>query len=109
MTNESGIVPLDVRVLVLPDPAVSQTKGGIFLPDQHVEREKYATVKATLIAVGVNAWEEAAARSQAFSAPLPGSRVLIAKYGGIMLTGDDGQDYRIMNDVDVVGVLSDAT
>ncbi len=105
MINTSGINPLDVRVLVLPDPVEEKTKGGIFLPEAHQEREKYATVKATLVAAGVNAWEEAAARSQAFTAPQPGARVLIAKYGGIMLTGDDGKDYRIMNDEDVVGVL----
>ena len=39
MTNESGITPLDVRVLVLPDPVEEKTKGGIFLPEAHQERE----------------------------------------------------------------------
>ena len=104
MTNESGITPLDVRVLVLPDPVEEVTKGGIILPGAHTEREKYATVKATLIAAGVNAWAEAGA-SGLFTAPAAGDRVIIAKYGGIMLTGDDGKDYRVMNDEDVIATL----
>ena len=104
--NSSGITPLDVRVLVLPDPVEEVTKGGIILPGAHTEREKYATVKATLIAVGVNAWCEAKA-GHGFTAPIPGTRVLIAKYGGIMHTGADGKDYRVMNDQDVIASLED--
>lgn len=105
MTNTSGFNPLDVRVLVKPDPVAKKTAGGIILPDEQVDREKMAMLKGTLIAVGVNAWEEAASRSPLFVRPEPGTRVLIAKYGGISLTGDDGDDYRLMNDVDVIGVL----
>jgi chaperonin GroES len=103
--NTSGIQPLDLRVLVLPDPVEERSAGGILLPEQHKEREKFATVKGTLIAVGENAWEEAAARSAGFIRPVAGDRVVIAKYGGIMLTGDDGKDYRLLNDEDVIGLL----
>lgn len=107
MTNSSGIVPLDVRVLVRPDDVEKKTAGGIFLPEQHQEREQYAQIKATLVAVGVNAWTEAKANA-AFVAPAPGDRVLIAKYGGIVVDGADGAKYRIMNDADVTGVLEEA-
>ena len=105
MTNTSGIHPLDFRILVLPDPIEERTAGGIIMPDQHKEREKYAQMKGTIVAVGVNAWEEAANRSPFFAKPVPGDRVLISKYGGVMLTGDDGKEYRIMNDEDVTAVL----
>lgn len=105
--NSSGIEPLDVRVLVHPDPVEQKTKGGIILPDQAVDQEKYATVKATLVAVGVNAFAEASANPM-FTAPQPGDRVMIAKYGGVNIKGDDGADYRIMNDEDVIGLLKEA-
>lgn len=104
--NTSGIEPLDQRVLVRPDP-VQDKIGNILLPDSAKEAEKYATVRGTLIAAGVNAWAEAKA-DRVFKAPEPGARVMIAKYGGVMLTGDDGAEYRIMNDEDVVAVLRDA-
>jgi len=103
MQNNSGIEPLDVRVLVLPDP-VEDKVGSIFIPQQEQERQQFAQVKATMVAAGVNAWVEAKA-SPAFKAPEPGARVLIAKYGGINVTGDDGATYRIMNDADVTAVL----
>jgi chaperonin GroES len=102
IVNTSGIQPLDLRVLVLPDAVEEKTAGGIILPDQHKDRERYAMMHATLVAAGENAWEEATARSPNFTRPLPGDRVVIAKYGGVMLTGKDGKDYRIMNDEDVV-------
>ena len=101
--NTSGIQPLDQRVLVLPDP-VSDKVGSIIIPDAQKERDKFAQIKGTLVAIGVNAWEEAS-RSPQFVRPVPGDRVLISKYGGILLTGDDGKDYRIMNDEDVTGLL----
>ena len=102
--NTSGFVPLDVRVLVLPDPVEEKTAGGILLPDQHKEREKFATQKGTLVAAGANAWAEAGAGA-GFIAPSPGTRVLIAKYGGVVIRGEDGEDYRIMNDEDIIGIM----
>ncbi len=107
MTNNSGVIPLDLRVVVMPDPAEKITKGGIILAESAVDREKYATVKATLIEAGENAWEEAASRSDHFTKPQPGDRVMIAKYGGILFKGPDGEDYRIMNDEDVIARLKE--
>lgn len=105
--NNSGINPLDMRVLVLPDKAEEVTKGGIIIIPDAVEKEKYATVKATLIAAGVNAWAEAR-QHPAFTPPQPGQRVMIAKYGGVMVKGSDGEDYRIMNDEDITALLEEA-
>lgn len=107
IVNHSGIQPIDLRVLVLPDPVEVKTAGGIILPDQHKDREKYAMQHGTLIAVGENAWEEASSRSAEFAKPRPGDRVLISKYGGVVLTGKDGKEYRMMNDDDVIGRVID--
>ena len=102
--NTSGIDPIDVRVLVRPDSAERKTAGGIILPDSNVEQKEHAQVKGTLIAAGANAWAEAKANPE-FTPPQPGDRVLIAKYGGIVVEGLDGEKYRIMNDSDVTGRL----
>lgn len=102
--NNSGIEPLDQRVLVRPDPVEEVTKGGIFLPDSVQEKKKYEVVKATLIAAGMCAWSEAKAM-RGFVAPEPGARVIISKYGGALMKGDDGEDYRLMNDEDVAAVM----
>lgn len=104
MTNNSGISPLDTRVLVLPDTIEEKTSGGIFLPDQRKEREGWAQTRATLIEAGANAfmdWGDAARK------PIPGDRVVIAQYAGSTATHDgaDGQKYRICKDEDVLAVL----
>lgn len=106
MMNDSGIIPMDLRVLVLPDPAETKV-GSILLPESTKEQEKYAQQKATVVAVGENAWEEAAARSASFAKPVAGSRVLIGKYSGNRIKGRDGLEYVIMNDEDVIARLEE--
>lgn len=103
--NTSGIQPLDQRVLVLPDPADKKV-GSIIIPDSTREQEKYAQVKGTLIASGANAWAEAKASAH-FSAPSAGARIMFAKYGGIVVKGADGTDYRLMNDEDITATLEE--
>jgi len=105
-TNTSGIEPLDMRVVVLPDPAEKRSSGGIILPDANIEQKEWAQMKGTLVAVGQNAWCEAKA-ARGFEPPEPGTRVLFAKYGGVTFDGDDGKKYRIMNDEDVTGILKE--
>jgi chaperonin GroES len=97
--NTSGITPLDLLALVLPDPVEEVTKGGIILPDAAQEREKYNTQKATLIALGKSC------HVQWVEKPQPGDRILIAQYAGKMVKGDDGQDYRIVKEDDIIAML----
>lgn len=106
MINTSGIEPLDLRVLVFPD-TVDEKIGSIIVPEQVKERDKYAQIRATVVAVGENAWEEASSRSPGFVAPKAGDRVIIQKYGGIDLEGPkDGKMYRLLNDQDILGRLA---
>lgn len=105
--NPSGLAPLDLRVLVLRDAVERKTAGGIILPETEADKRKFAMQKATIVAVGENAWEEAASRSAAFVKPQPGDRVIINKYGGVEITGLDGVGYVLMNDEDVIGRLEE--
>jgi len=99
--NPSGITPLDVKVLVLPDEAETKTAGGIIIPDTTKDKQKFAVVKATLIAVGPNAFKEWGERN----APEVGSRILMAQYAGARVKGADERDYILMNDEDVIAGL----
>lgn len=102
--NTSGFAPLDLKVIVMPDP-VQDKIGSIYVPETAKEKEKFAKAEGTLIAIGENAWEEAASRSAKFTRPKPGDRILIGKYSGVLIEGKDGKDYRIMNDEDVLALL----
>lgn len=107
MTNPSGIAPVDMRVLVKPDPVEEQTKGGIILAETTKEKQKYAGTKATLIAAGPNAFRDWGLDDDGRPAHgvSPGSRVHFAQYSGARLKGLDGEDYVIMNDADLCAVL----
>lgn len=102
MLNESGVQPVEVKVLVLPDPVEEKTKGGLHIPDMAKEKEEWKTVKATLVAVGGDAFYDWKGD------PLPrvGDRVYIAVNSGMVIKGVDGQKYRMLNDKDIVGIIT---
>ncbi len=102
MQNTSGFVPMDLRVLVKPDPVEEKTAGGIIRPDSTIDKAKYIATKATFIACGENAfteWGETARK------PKLGDRVLFAQYSGARERGADGQDYVLMFDKDLLAVI----
>lgn len=101
--NSSGIEPLDLKVLVRPDTAEEVTKGGIIIPDTTKDRQKFAVVKATLIQSGSNAFKEWGIGN----APAAGSRILMAQYAGARVKGQDGEEYVLMNDEDVIALLKE--
>lgn len=108
--NPSGITPLDHRVLILHDPVEERTAGGIILPDSERDKKKYATTNATVIAVGGLAWSEAKHDAKVFGIetrfPEPGDRVKVGRYTGDQHKGVDGREYTILNDSDVIALLT---
>jgi len=101
--NTSGVEPLDLRVVIKPDPPEKKI-GSIIIPDVEVDRQKYAATKGTLVAVGENAFSEAA-RTPGFVRPQPGDRIMYGKYAGTTFKGVDGEEYLVANDEDVIGRL----
>lgn len=104
MSNPSGFTPVDLRVLVKPDP-VQEKIGNIYVPDTAKDKAKFAGTKAVLIAAGDNAFAEWGSEARK---PKPGDRIHFAQYTGAWLTGDDGEEYLVMNDKDVTGILEGA-
>ena len=101
--HESGIQPVDRRVMVRPETFEEKTEGGIIIPEQSREREEMGHVKAKLVAVGSQAFEDIENPSQR---PTAGMTVTIARYSGYLIKGQDGVNSRIINDTDVVAVLN---
>jgi co-chaperonin GroES (HSP10) len=95
-----GFEPANNKVVVYPDPIPRTSEGGIAIPDEIAERQEFAQIFATLCAVGPDAW----AGRQAPAAP--GDRVMIAKYTGQLFTGADGNRYRVIHDLDIIGKVT---
>lgn len=100
MNNESGFLPLDMRVIVLPDPPETKI-GSLHLTDAEIERRKWAQTKATLIAAGDNAFKDWASAA----IPRPGQRVIVGQYTGRTHKGADGREYTICNDEDILALM----
>ena len=93
--------PAGHRVLILPDQVEEKTAGGIILAQTTKERDQQATMRGTVVKVGVNAWK-------AFDDGTPwakeGDRVVFRKYAGEVIKDGD-TEYRVVNDEDILCVV----
>ena len=104
--NESGIVPLCDKVLVLVDEAVEKTRGGIVLTATSAEVNTLGSVTGCLIAIGPLAFMYDSDRIVRWEGerPQPGARVYFEKYAGQEYEGLDGKMYRVMKDRQIGGL-----
>lgn len=99
--NDSGLTPVEYKVLVRLDGVPPISKGGIIIPDDIRERKAMSEVRGTLVAAGGNAFEDWKGDK-----PAVGQRVYVAKYAGLVVETDEGKTYRLMNDKDIAAVLT---
>ncbi len=98
------IRPCGHRILVKPDE-ISEIRGGVILvPPSVREREQYAQTFGEIVAIGPTAWK-------GFDEGKPwakvGDRVSYAKYGGYLMEDPETkQQFRILNDEDIVSVIT---
>lgn len=101
--NESGILPLFERVLILPDQAAKEV-GGVYIPDDARDRQTMASESGVIIASGPAAFTTSADRMLRWDhpwKPRPGTRVAFERYAGAIYMGNDGLMYRIMEDKNI--------
>ncbi|MEO0445946.1 MAG: co-chaperone GroES [Verrucomicrobiota bacterium] len=95
----NSIQPLGQRVLVKRrDEAEETSEGGIIIPDAHKEKPQEAEV----VALGVGKDDEG--KDVTFNVKV-GDNVLISKYGGTEVKLD-GIEHLILNESDILGVIS---
>lgn len=100
--NKSGVQPIGTKVLVMPDQ-IADKVGSIMLPGDTVERNSLAVTTGTVIAVGAGAFSDWA-NADKETYPKPGDRVHIAKYAGLVIDGMDGEQHRLVQDVEICGI-----
>lgn len=99
--NQSGIEPTGGHLLVLPEKVEEKTAGGIYLPQEVQEKEQQAATVGLLVAVGRSAWSDIDNHPWAEV----GDKVSYARYAGITMEGQDGENYVLINDNDVLARL----
>lgn len=103
--NKSGIIPAGHRVLVQPEEALKAKEGVIEIPDHIKDRHGMSQTAGRLIEVGPTAWQADWAGNKPWAEA--GDRIMFAKFGGIQIRGDDGATYRLLNDEDIIAVISE--
>lgn len=94
----ASIKPLSDRVLVKADAAEEVTSSGLYIPDTAKEKPQQGTV----ISVGPGKIENGVKIEMSVK---KGDKVLYGKYAGTEVTLD-GEEYLIMRESDIVGILS---
>jgi chaperonin GroES len=101
--NKSGIKPMEYKVLVEPVKVEEKTAGGIYLPDQVKDKNKFANDEGTIIAVGPIAFTD----PHWLECPKVGDKVMFDRYAGILVKGKDENEYRIINDKEICAILEE--
>ena len=94
----ASIKPLGDRVLVKADVAEEVTSSGLYIPDTAKEKPQQGTV----VAVGTGKVENG---NKIDMTVKKGDKVLYGKYAGTEVSVD-GNEYLIMRESDIVGILS---
>lgn len=108
--RKPGVKPTKFRALVLPDEINDLTEGGIALPGASADKAENGQTEGEFISCGGRAFEDWKVYDKDGNLtnpdeiPKPGQRVVFERFAGQYLTGEDGLEYRMMNDDQIVGV-----
>ncbi len=100
--NESGLMPVEYKILIKPKEVEEKTEGGIFIPDSAKEKEEFARSEGVIVAVGAIAFTD----PDWLDTPKVGDRVLFDKFAGSLVEGSDGAIYRLINDKEIGAVIT---
>jgi len=99
--NETGIHPVEYKVLIKVEKVKEKTEGGIIIPETNKERDKFAQQRGELIAVSPDAFTE----PKWLKTPKVGDTVLFSRYAGKYVMGNDGEEYKLMNDKELEAII----
>ena len=105
MVNQSGISPTEYKVLVKPEK-IEEVRRGVYVPETVREKEQAAAQKGIIIDISPLAFTYEQWPVGAY-APKVGDTVAFARYAGMLIKGNDGEDYRILNDKDVCAIYKE--
>ena len=96
--------PQGWKVLIATPSVQEKTKGGLYLPEQHTDREKMATVVGLVVAVGPEAYQDKSRYINAWCKP--GDWVMFRSYSGTRFKIDK-QEFILVNEDTVDAVVPD--
>ena len=106
--NKSGMFMVDYKYLVMKDEIEEKTSGGILVAAETRDQEKWNVHTGILVDHGDLAFTDGRKDNgeliQWGKRPQVGDRVYVKEYAGLTVQGEDGYEYFIYNDKDILGV-----
>jgi len=96
------ITPLQTTVLIDMEKINEQTKCGIVIPQSVRDTERLASIHGKIIAVADGAWQDQLGDRRAKE----GDDIIFAKYAGLVVKDSDDKEYRLLNDTDVLAIVT---
>jgi len=104
--NPTGTMPVQYKILILPDEEAEVSSGGIFIPINMQDRAQEAMEIGTLIETSARAFTGDAWEGSRI--PKLSEKVIFNRYAGSTFLypkeGHDRKTYRLLNDEDVIAV-----
>lgn len=97
--------PTGYRLLVLPFSRKQKTKGGLYLANETLEKERIATNVGYVVSLGPDAYADKD-RYPGGAWCKEGDWVIFGRYAGARIKIEGG-DLRLLNDDDVLAVITD--
>lgn len=113
--SEVPVKPTGWRMLIDPIEIPEMTEGGIALPDEHIKAQQYLRYAGTVLAMGDLCYSDPKfADSDGRIKPwcTVGDIVTFGRHAGQpVIVKQDGEpnQYRLMNDDEIMAVISDAS
>lgn len=95
----------EYKVLIKPEEIKEQTAGGIFIPQEARDKEQAGATKGEIIDISPLAFKYDDWPSDE-RVPKVGDNVAFARYAGVSIDDSDGETYRLVNDKDIIAILT---
>ena len=99
--------PTGWRILVLPYAIPNKTKGGVYMSDETIEKNRLATNVGYVVSVGPDAYKDQEKYPNGAWCK-QGDWVMFGRYAGSRFRIVDGE-LRVLNDDEIIAVLDDPT
>lgn len=103
--NNSGWFAVDYKVIVKKDGVQEMTAGGIVVPKDVKDQERWNVVCGALVDAGELAFTQGRKENGELyywtRKPVMGTRVMFKEFAGVEFQGDDGETYVLLQDKDI--------
>jgi chaperonin GroES len=97
--------PTGWRILILPYKGKKKTEGGVYLPDQAIEREALATVCGYVLKIGPLAYKDSDKFGETGAWCEEGDWVIFGRYAGSRFKIEGGE-VRLLNDDEILAKIN---